>query len=304
MKLRQLLYLTRVIQCQMNISESARTLHTSQSGVSRYLSMLEEEIGSQIFVREGKRLVGLTSAGTEIAKIAHRMLEDAQAIKHAGRPSSENTELTIATTHAHARYTLPPVIEKFMVSHPDTHIRLLQGTLDEITRLTLEGIADFLIVTAYSEPVSQLTLVPCRESHRMVVVPLGHPLLQARQITMEKVARFPIVAYDKKFSLHAQLIDDFQRRGLTPNIVLTAADAEVIKTYVRTGIGIAILGQTVFDEHQDKGLRAINARSLFGVHTIYIGFNRNAHLSEAMLHFVQLYAPGASLQTLEAALTR
>jgi LysR family cys regulon transcriptional activator len=300
MKLQQLLYLTRVIQCQMNISESARTLHTSQSGVSRYLAMLEDELGTQIFVREEHRLVGLTQAGAEIAKVAQRMLQDAQILQRIGR-SNKGDELTIATAHSHARYTLPPVIEKFVLKFPKVHIRLLQGNLAEIARWTIDGTADFLIATAPSEPVQGLVLVPCRQSHRIIIVPAGHPLLRIKNVTLEKLAEFPIIAYDQTFSMRSQLIDDFQREGLTPNIVLSAADSEVIKTYVRTGIGIAILARTVFDEKQDKGLKAIDARHLFGTHTIYVGFRRNTYLSEALLHFVQLYAPDVPLQSIESA---
>ncbi len=301
MKLQQLLYLTRVIQCQMNISESARTLHTSQSGVSRYLGMLEEELGTQIFVREDNRLVGLTRAGTEIAKVARRMLQDAQMLKCIAS-CDRSDELTIATAHSHARYTLPAVIEKFMVSHPNVRIRLLQGSLHEITKWTLDGTADFLIATAPSELVDKLALVPCRESHRIIIVPKGHPLLRVKQVTLRKLAEYPFIAYDQNFTMRTLLTEHFRREGLTPNIVLSAADSEVMKTYVRTGIGIAVLARTAFDEKQDVGLRAIDARHLFGTYTIYVGFRRDEPLSKTLVHFVQLYAPDVPIEVLESAI--
>ena len=306
MKLQQLLYLAQVIECQLNISETARSLHTSQSGVSRSLGMLEDELGTQIFVRKENRLVGLTVAGAEIAKVAKRMLQDAQIIQNIGRDLNANKggKLTIATTHSHARYTLPAIIEKFMLRFPNAHIRLLQGNLGEITRWTLDGTADFLISTAPAEPLEGLVFIPCHESHRIIIVPAGHPLLAVKKITLKKLAEFPIIAYDQNFSMRSQLIEAFQREQLTPNIVLSAADSEVIKTYVRTGIGIAILARTVFDEAQDPGLKMIDARELFGQHKIYVGFRRKVHLSETLLYFVQLYAPKVLRQTIEAAVNQ
>ena len=306
MKLQQLLYLTQVIECKMNISQSARILHTSQSGVSRFLSMLEDELGSQIFVRKENRLVGLTVAGTEVAKIAKRMLQDAQQMQRIGRDLDANKggNLTIATTHSHARYTLPAIIEKFMLRFPKAHIRLLQGNLGEITRWTLDGTADFLISTAPTEPLEDLALIPCRESHQIIIVQTGHPLLAMKNITLKKLVEFPIIAYDQNFSMRSRLIETFQREQLTPNIVLSATDSEVIKAYIRTGIGIAILARTVFDEAQDVGLSAIDARDLFGTHTIYVGFRRNVYLSETLLYFVQLYAPNVLSETIESAVNQ
>jgi LysR family cys regulon transcriptional activator len=298
MTLRQLTYLTRLIQCHLNISETARRLHTSQSGVSRYLGLLEDELGVQIFIREDRRLVGLTPAGAEIARVAQRMLLDAQTLRDIGR-SGGNGQLTIATAHTQARYILPAIIEKFLALYPGFQIRLLQGTTHEIVEWTLAGVADFFIGPVFSEVLPELTLIACSESHRLVVVPPRHPLLRVKELSLKHIAAYPIVTYDQNFSVRSQLLGTFQREGLSPNVVLSAADSEVIKAYVRVGIGIALLSNAVFDEKKDTGLRAIDARNLFGTNIIYVGLRRSTYPSDALLHFVRLYAPEADLHAFE-----
>jgi len=298
MTLRQLMYLTRLIQCQFNISETARRLHTSQSGVSRYLGMLEEELGTQIFIREDRRLVGLTPAGADITRVAQRMLLDAQTLTGIGRSGGKG-RLTIAAPHTQARYVLPAIIEKFLALHPGFQIRLLQGTTSEIVEWTLAGVADFFIGPVYSEACSELALIACAESHRLVVVPPGHPLLSVKGLSLKHIAAYPIVAYDQNFSVRSHLRNMFKDEGLSLNVVLSAADSEVIKAYVRVGVGIALLSSAVVDAKNDAGLCTIDARSLFGTTTICVGLRRNAYPTEALLQFIRLYAPEADLRPFE-----
>lgn len=302
MKLQQLRYLLGVIECGLSVSQGARNLNTSQSGVSRYLRLLEDELGTELFVREDNRLVALTEAGEEVARIARRMLRDAQTIRNVGRAfgRQDTGELIIATAHTHARYTLPPILEKFMERFPRIGIRLRQGVLSDIMRWTLEGTADFFIGTVPRERDEGLALVPCHETHRIVIVPTRHPLLAVESVTLEKLVEYPLITYDPSFSVQLDLVEAFRRRGLKPTIVLTASDSEVIKAYVRTGIGVTVLSRTVFNTRHDVGLRAIDARHMFGTHSIYVGFRKHEILTEPMLYFMNLYAPSVRRETIKA----
>ncbi|MBI3069195.1 MAG: LysR family transcriptional regulator [Betaproteobacteria bacterium] len=303
MTLQQLRYLCRLVDCGLNISQAARTLHTSQPGVSRYLHLLEDELGLQLFVRDKKRIVGLTPAAQAIVAVCRRMVSDADNLEHIAKDyrAGDAGDLTVATFHTHARYTLPPVIERFTRRYPRVRLRLRQGYLSQIAHWVKNGEADLFVATAPSEPVPELVLLPCHELHRVILTPPGHPLLGRRRVALEDVAAYPVMTYDYESAARSQVMRAFHKKHLSPNVVVRATDADVMKTYVQRGVGIAIVAHTAYDRRQDSGLRAIDARHLFESSTVHIGLRRNAYLSNHMMHFIELVAPRLRRAQIESA---
>lgn len=293
MTLQQLRYLCRLADCGFNISQAARTLHTSQPGVSRYLHLLEDELGLQLFVRDKKRIVGLTPGGQAIVAVGNRMVSDADNLEHIAKDyrAGNAGDLTVATFHTHARYTLPPVIERFTKRFPRVQLRLRQGYLSQIAHWVKNGEADLFVATAPSEPVPELVLLPCYELHRVILTPPNHPLLRKRRVTLEHVAAYPIITYDYELPSRSLVMRAFHKKHLSPNVVVRATDADIMKTYVQRGVGIAIVAHTAYDKRQDSGLRAIDARHLFESGIVHVGLRRNAYLSNYIIHFIELLAP-------------
>lgn len=291
MKLQQLRYLLQVVKSGMSVSKAARTLHTSQSGVSRYLRMLETELGADLFVREDRRLVRLTAVGEAILEVAKRMLSDAEVLRRIGRDfrSGEHAELTIATAQTHVRYTLPWIFEHYARRFPRGGLRLRQGYVRETTKWTVDGEADVFIGGAPESPMPELSLLPSHELHRVIVVPPKHPLLRHTRPTLDDLTRFPIITNDQEIANQREIVGAFHRRNLAPNVVLSTTDADIMKTYVRLGAGIAIMAHVAFDRRSDHGLRAIDAAHLFDSHMVYLGHRTNAFLSPQMRYFIELF---------------
>ena len=293
MTLQQLRYFCEVVRRDMNISKAAQALHVSQPGLSRQLQLLEHELAVELFVRNRKRLVRLTPAGIEIHHNAERTLESAHNVKQAALDHSGETlgSLTIATTHTQARYALPEVIRRFKLRYPHVQLSLRQGTPADVSQLVASGAADIGIATEPVEPLSEVLLLPCYDLQRIVLTPARHPLLKVRRLTLEKLAQYPLITYDYAFIGHSKTLSAFAAHSITPNIVLNAIDADVIKTYVEFGLGIAILPDMAFEGKRDKNLRAIDARHLFAPNTIHIGIRRNHYLRGFMYAFIEMFSP-------------
>ncbi len=304
MNLQQLRYVFEVARSGLNVSEAAAALHTSQPGVSKQIRLLEEELGVDVFVRQGKRLTAVTDPGREVLKIAERLLRDLDNLRAIGQEfgAEESGILTIATTHTQARYVLPPVIGEFMRRHPNVRVSLRQGSPVEVCERVLAGEADLAIATEAIAEQDELVMLPCYQWNRCVIAPPGHPILRARPLTLEAIARYPIVTYDFAFTGRSQINKAFAARGLTPNVVLTAIDADIIKTYVAMGLGIGIVAYMAFDPKADKGLRAVDAAHLFESATTRIGIRRNAWLRGYAYGFIELFAPHLTRRMVQSAL--
>jgi LysR family cys regulon transcriptional activator len=304
MRLQQLRYIHEVARNNLNLSQAAEVLYTSQPGISKQIKSLEDELGVQIFVRHGKRVVAVTEPGKVILQIAERVLQDVASLKQASEEFTREDvgSLTIATTHTQARYALPPVIKMFRERYPRVRLSLHQGNPTQISELTTSGQADFAIATEAIEYYQDLVMLPCYEWNRCVLTPPGHPLLKVKRLTLEEIARYPIITYDFAFTGRSKINEAFSRRGLTPNVVLTAIDADVIKTYVELGLGIGIVAMMAYDPRRDSGLRALDASHLFESSTTRIGIRKNAYLRGYMYDFIEMFAPHLTRKVVETAM--
>lgn len=292
MKLHQLRYLAAVAQSGLNITAAAQKLHTSQPGVSKQIKLLEDELGFQIFVREGRNLTRITPAGQQVIDRALRILQEAQSIRDLSTELRDEGRgsLSIGTTHTQARYVLPDVIRQFRGRYPQVRLNLHQGTSEQIAEMVAHDRIDCAIATGSEHLYADLTLMPCYRWHRTVIVPRDHPLASAGRLTLKALAAFPIVTYTFSFTGPSSLHEAFARVGLTPNVAITARDADVIKTYVRLGLGVGIVAHMAIDE-DDADLKAIDASHVFAAHTSWIGFRRGTLLRKYMYEFTQLLAP-------------
>ena len=293
MKLQQLRYLVAIVDSGLNISAAAEKLHTSQPGVSRQIKLLEDELGFELFLREGRALTRLTQSGVRVVERAQRILREAQAIKGMSldvRDEQRGT-LSIATTHTQARYVLPPVIQKFREKYPKVRLHLHQGTSEQIADMVNSEHVDMAIATGSREQFPNCVLLPCYEWYRRIVVPTAHPLARARQVSIEKLAGYPIVTYVFSLTGPSSLPAAFQRAGLEPDIALTARDADVVKTYVRLGLGVGIVAAMAIDPTEDADLASIDAQHLFPRHLTWIGFRRGVFLRRYAYEFMHLLAP-------------
>ena len=301
MKLQQLRYLREVVRRGLNVSEAAEALYTSQPGISKQIRLLEDELGVQILVRHGKRVVDLTEPGRLIVEIAERMLQDADNLRAVGKEfGKEDTgTLTIATSPTQARYALPPVVQQFVKRHPRVRLGLREGTPEEIAELVAGAAVDIGIITETEPEIPALVLLPCYQWNRAVVVPAGHPLLAEKSVTLEAIARFPLVTYEFAFETDSAIRRAFDTRGLKPNVALTSVDADVIKHYVELGVGIGIIAKMAFDPVRDTTLRLIDASHLFEASTTRIVVRRNAYLRRYAYDFIELFAPQLSRTIVE-----
>ncbi len=304
MKLQQLRYLVEVARCGLNVSEAAAALHTSQPGVSKQIRLLEEELGIDVFVRQGKRLTAVTDPGREVLKIAERLLRDLDNLRSVGQEfgAGDSGTLSIATTHTQARYVLPPIIGEFMRCHPNVRVSLRQGSPSEVCELVLAGEADLAIATEAIGEQDDLVMLPCYQWNRCVIARPDHPILKAKPLTLEAIAKYPIVTYDFAFTGRSQINKAFAARGLTPNVALTAIDADIIKTYVALGLGIGIVAYMAYDPKADKNLRAVDAAHLFESATTRLGIRKNAWLRGYAYTFIELFAPHLTRKMVQSAL--
>ncbi|MBX3639858.1 MAG: HTH-type transcriptional regulator CysB [Nitrosomonas sp.] len=293
MKLQQLRYLCEVASQKFNLSKAAQKLHTSQPAISKQIQLLEEELGVSVFIRNGKRLTQVTPPGQIIIQIARKILQETENLKKAAQDYTHETggTLTIATTHTQARYALPPIIKRFTALHPKVKLILRQGSPTQISSLVTSGEADIAIATEAIEHFHELIMLPCYQWNRCIVTPQNHALLKEKKLTLEAINRYPIITYDFAFTGRSKINQAFEKKGLTPNVVLTAIDSDVIKTYVELGLGIGILAKMAFDPKRDKQLRAIDADHLFEPSTTRIGISRNSYLQGFVFDFIEMFAP-------------
>jgi len=293
MKLQQLRFLAEVARRNLNVSEAAEALHTSQPGVSKQIRALEDELGVAVFVRQGKRFTAVTEPGKAVIAIAERILAEAQNLRRAGQEYANEAlgTLTIATTHTQARYALPKAVTAFKRRYPGVHLVLHQGNPTQICEQVLAGEADLAIATEAVGCTPDIVSLPCYQWNRCVVVPPRHPLLKTSPLTLEALAEHPIVTYDFAFANRSLVQKAFEAKGLNPNVVLTALDADVIKTYVELGLGVGIMAAMAFDAKRDRNLRAIDARHLFESSTTRLGIKRGAFLRKYVYDFIELFAP-------------
>jgi LysR family transcriptional regulator, cys regulon transcriptional activator len=293
MKLQQLRYLVEVARRRLNVSEAAQALHTSQPGVSKQIRALEDELGVEVFERRGKRLTAVTEPGKAVIEIAERVLAETANLKRAGAEFADEKvgTLTIATTHTQARYALPQAVAAFKRRYPGVRLLIHQGNPTQICEQVIAGEADLAIATEAIAEHPGLVSLPCYQWNRCVVVPARHPLLKAKPLTLEALVAHPIVTYDFAFANRALVQKAFEAKGLSPNVVLTALDADVIKTYVELGLGVGIMARMAFDPKRDRALRAIDASHLFASSTTRLGIKRGAWLRRYAYDFIEFFAP-------------
>ena len=305
MKLQQLVYIREVARRNLNVSAAADALYTAQPGVSSQIRLLEDELNVQIFERNGKRLVGITEPGQAILAITERILQEVSNIKKvSGEYTNEgNGRLSIATTHTQARYALPPAIAKFKKRYPDVRLELHQGSPAHVAELAAKGYADIAIATEAIENFPDLVMLPCHEWNRCVVCPPDHPLTKIKTLTLEALAQHPIVTYDFAVAGRTKINQAFEAKGLSPNVVLTAIDSDVIKTYVELGLGVGILAKMAFDPKRDTALVAIDAAHLFEPSITRIGIRKGAYLRRYLYDFIEFFVPHLDRNTVAAAMT-
>ena len=303
MKLQQLRYICAIVDHELNLSNASDTLHRSQPGVSRYVKTLEDELGTRLFVRSGKRLVALTRAGEAVLAVGRRMLADAETVAQIGREFSakDEGELTVATTHTHARYVLPATIKTFIERYPKVRLSLRQGNPTEIANWIASGDVDLSIAAEPLVPVRNLILLPCYQLMRIVLAKPDHEILKLEKVTLAHLAAHPMITYDSMFTGRAKIAQEFDRAGLSPRIVMSATDADVMKTYVKMGIGIAIVGNIVYDPLIDTDLRMRDVGHLFRPNTIYVGMNRDSYLRSYAYDFIEMFAPALKRKAVDAA---
>ena len=301
MKLQQLRYIWEVSKHDLNVSATAQSLYTSQPGISKQIRLLEDELGVEVFARSGKHLTRVTPAGKAILDISGEILQKVDSIRQIAQEFSDERKgsLSVATTHTQARYALPPVINEFIKMYPEVALHMHQGTPTQISEMAADGTVDFAIATEAMGSYSDLIMMPCYSWNRSVVVPKDHPLAHGGALTLEKLASYPIVTYTFGFTGRGKLDEAFKEQGLDPKVVFTAVDSDVIKTYVRLGLGVGIIASMAVDQQLDQDLVALDASHLFEPSITRIGFRRGTFLRGYMFDFIQKFAPHITHDVLE-----
>ena len=304
MKLQQLRYIVEVVNHNLNVSSTAESLYTSQPGISKQVRLLEDELGIQIFERSGKHLTKVTPAGEEIVRISRDILSRVESIKAvAGEHTHpEMGTLNIATTHTQARYALPSVIQGFTARYPKVSLHMHQGTPSQIADAVGKGRSDFAIATEALHLYQDMIMLPCYHWNRSIVVRSDHPLATKTNITIHDLAAYPLVTYVFGFTGRSELDSAFNRSGLTPKIVFTATDADVIKTYVRLGVGVGVIASMAIDPETDKDLVAIDTSHIFEASTTKIGFKKGTFLRTYMYDFMERFAPHLTRNVVDQAI--
>lgn len=304
MKLQQLRYVWEVSRHELNVSVTADKLYTSQSGISKQIRLLEDELGIPIFVRNGKHFIGITEAGQQIVALAGAILGKTRDIRNVAQECRDDRigSLSIATTHTQARYALPPVIQAFMQRYPGVKLNIQQGTPSQIADMASRGLVDLAIATESLELFDNLIMLPCYRWNRCVLVRHDHPLARVSSLTLAKLAEYPLITYVFGFTGRSQLDQAFEQAGLHPRLALTAVDADVIKTYVRLGLGVGIVAHMAYDPTIDRDLVAIEASHLFAPSTTRIGFRRDMFLRRFIYDFMVSFAPHLTRERVDQAL--
>jgi LysR family cys regulon transcriptional activator len=303
MNFQQLRIVRETVRRNFNLTEVANALFTSQSGVSKHIKDLEDEVGVELFVRRGKRLTGLTDPGKDLVEIVTRVLADAANIKRLGEQFSnrEEGQLVIATTHTQARYVLPDVVAGFRAGHPKVRLTLHQGSPTEIASMISTGDADIGICTETLRDVPALITFPFYNWHHGLVVPRGHPLEKVQPLTLEAIAEWPIITYHEGFTGRRNVDRTLANAGLAPDVVMSAMDTDVLKVYVELGLGVGIIAAMAFDSKRDTALRLIDASHLFEANTSLIAVRRGSYLRNYAYRFIELCSPALPERAVRAA---
>ena len=305
MNLQQLRYLCAIVDHALNVSDAAEALHTSQPGISKQVRQLEDELGVRVFVRQGKRLASLTPAGESVVATARRALREIGNLKRVGAEFHNEDEgtLAIATTHLQARYVLPPVLRDFALRYPKVKLELHQGNPIQVAEQTARGDADLGIATEAVAMNPDLVTLPCYRWNRCVLVLRDHPLTKSKPLTLAALARHPIITYDFTFTGRSQINAAFDSAGLVPNVVLTALDSDVIKTYVEMGLGVGIIAKMAWDPLRDAGVfEQLDAAHLFAPSITRIALRRGTFLRGYVYDFIAGFAPALDRAAVDAAL--
>ncbi|MBO9481711.1 MULTISPECIES: HTH-type transcriptional regulator CysB [Gammaproteobacteria] len=306
MKLQQLRYIWEVAHHDLNVSATAQSLYTSQPGISKQIRLLEDELGVEVFARSGKHLTRITPAGEKIIDTAGEILRKVESIKQVAQEFSDERKgsLSIATTHTQARYALPGIIRQFIGQYPDVALHMHQGTPIQIAEMAADGSVDFAIATEALDLFNDLVMMPCYRWNRCVLVPRDHPLTQVSELSLKDIARYALVTYVFGFTGRSKLDEAFMNEGLSPRVVFTATDADVIKTYVRLGLGVGIIAKMAYDPELDSDLVPLNADHLFEPSITKIGFRRGTFLRGFMYDFIEEFAPHLTKDVVQEAILR
>ncbi|MHB8493536.1 MAG: CysB family HTH-type transcriptional regulator [Casimicrobiaceae bacterium] len=304
MNLQQLKYLCAIVDHGLNVSDAAEALCTSQPGISKQIRQLEDELGLRVFVRQGKRLTSLTPAGADVIATARRALREIHNLKRIAEEfrGEDAGVLAIATTHAQARYVLPKVLAQFSLRFPKVRLVLHQGNPAQVAERTAAGKVDIGIATEALAEHPDIATLPCHRWNRGILVPTGHALTNERPLTLEAIARHPLVTYDFAFTGRSAINAAFAARGLETNVVLTALDTDVIKTYVAMGMGIGIIALMAYDPAKDAGFEMLDASHLFAASTTRLALRKGAFLRGFVYEFIALFAPQYDRAAVDAAL--
>lgn len=303
MKLQQLRYIWEIVQHDLNVSATADSLFTSQPGISKQVRLLEDELDIPIFSRNGKHFTDITPTGKQIVAIAGEILSKARDIKHVAQDykNSKLGTLCIATTHTQARYALPASIAEFRKIYPEIKLNLQQGTPSQIHEMVSKGSVDISIATETPDESDNLLMLPCYKWNRCVLVPHGHPLTALAAVTLERIADFPLITYSLGFTGRSQLDKAFERKHIHPQIALTAVDADVIKTYVKLGLGIGIVAKMAYDPTLDTELTSLDVGHLFEPSITKLCLKRDMYIREFMFDFIKIFAPHLTRPLIEQA---
>jgi LysR family cys regulon transcriptional activator len=304
MNLQQLRILREAVRRDLNLTEVAAALFTSQPGVSKHLRDLEDELGVDLFVRHGKRLVALTPPAKQLLPVVERLLTDAENVKKiaADYADQHSGELVVAATHTQARYALPPVIQRFRAAYPKVRLVLHEGNPKEIADLLLAGEADLGVATEALAGVPGLAHFPCYVWHHAVIVPQGHPLTRLPQLSLPALSGYPVVTYHAGFTGRGHIDAAFAAVGVKPDVVLAAIDADVLKTYVELGLGVGIIAEMAFDPEKDRNLVKLDASHLFAPNVTRLAARRGNTLRGFAYRFIEELVPALDAASVKAAL--
>jgi len=299
MNFQQLKIIREAARRDYNLTEVANMLFTSQSGVSRHIRELEEELGIEIFIRRGKRLLGMTEPGKALLVIAERILNEASSVRRLADlfTNEDSGVLTIATTHTQARYSLPVVIKAFRSLFPDVRLELIQGTPQEIETLLHSGAADIGIASERLSTDPLVVAYPWFRWYHSLLVPKDHPLIQTTPLTLDAISRWPLITYRQGITGRSRIDEAFSRRGLTPDIVLSAQDSDVVKTYVELGLGIGLVADQACEDEGE--LVHLNAQHLFDANTVWLGIRRGQLQRNYVWRFIELCNPALTVEEIK-----
>jgi len=306
MNLQQIKCVVAIVRHGLNVSDAAQSLFTSQPGVSHHIRTLEDELGIKIFVRRGKRLVGLTGMGQEMLAVAERIVLDTENLRRLAKESQNAAcgDLVVATTHAQAYQALPTVVKGFLARHPGIRLSLQPCAPIEAAELVRRGEAHLCISTEVVGSFSELVMLAGKKWSRCVITPAKHPLLKEGRLKLSSIAKYPLVTYDFSFWKHSKMRDAFEAEGLNPTVALTSTDPGIIKTYVASGLGIGLVGSMAFDARKDTNLRMLDASHLFASSITTIGIHRNTYIEGYLYDFIEMFLPGMGRAEVDAVISK